>query len=207
MIQNLFPSQIWKCKLNITEDIKNDILKQIISHYEETKSYTHPVWKCKVHTSLHQENYIDYSQLAPYIKSEYDKFSQKINLEYHEYHITDIWYNYYMEGCNQEVHDHVAKDCLYSAVYFLKLNDTHPSLTFYNNTKCDIFYKCNREIKYLYNEELIEHSIVFPHYTLNLNEGDFVIFPSYLPHCVFVQKTNDPRITISMNFYLTQKVS
>ncbi len=87
-------------------------------------------------------------------------------------------------------------------VYFLKLNDNHPKITFHNYTNYHAVYNTNSEIRKLYSKDNIDHSITHPFWNLNVKEGDLIIFPSYLPHGVFLQKTDDPRITISSNILL-----
>ena len=203
MIKNLFPSQIWSCNLNVESSIKDQILNSIEDEYQKNKSYLHPNWACKVYSSILQNNpTINYSKIIPYFKEQYEKFTNAINLKQHSYDIPSIWYNYYMMGYNQEMHDHIGGNNIYSAVYFLKLNKDHPSITFFNYTNCYTFFSCQEHMKKIYRLKDINHSITTNYYTLDVVEDSFVIFPSYMPHGVFVQKTNEPRITISMNFTL-----
>jgi hypothetical protein len=200
MIQNLFPSKIWKTSLNLEESIKTDIFNQIQKNFIENKDYLHPYWGCKVHTSLLENNNIDFSSIILSFKREYEKFSKQLNLNFHNYEIHDIWYNYYLNGYNQEYHDHISNDrTIYSFVYFLRINDTHPKITFHNYTNYHAYYSCNKKIKNVYNRDDINHSIVHICHELNVKEDDLIIFPSYVPHGVLVQKTEDPRITISAN--------
>ena len=206
MIQNLFAAQIWKSSLNLENSIKEKILCDIEENFERNKSYLYPNWNCKIHTSLFEKYDIDYSTLIPYFKDEYKKFSEQINLKPHKYIIPETWYNYYLDGYNQEYHDHVSQTNLdlYSMVYFLKLNDYHPKITFYNYTNYHVFYNSNPQIKQIYRSEDINHSIINMHCNLDVKEDDLIIFPSWIPHGVFVQKNNDPRITISSNLILHQ---
>ena len=204
MIQHLFPTQIWKSSLNIESSVKDDILKSIEKNYQKYESYLNPHWPCNVHSTIFENNEVDYRNIVPYFKNEYEKFSKQINLNNHNYDISNIWYNYYLAGNNQEYHDHVAskRTSIYSMVYFLKINDEHPKITFHNYTNYHVLFGSNRRLKDLYPSDDINHSIVNQHWSLNANEGDLIIFPSYIPHGVFVQKTNDPRITISLNLIL-----
>jgi hypothetical protein len=200
MIQNLFPSQIWKCSLNVEHSIRNNILNSIEENFQQNQSYLHPFWNCNVHTSFLKKDDIDYSSILPYFKDQYEKFSKQLNLNYHTYNIFQTWYNYYLLGYNQEYHDHIGKHSeLYSAIYFLKIDEDHPKITFYNYTNYHVLYSSNSKLKNIYCTNDINHSITSMHYNLDVKEDDFIIFPSYLPHGVFVQKTNTPRITISLN--------
>lgn len=204
MLENLFTSQIWKASLKIEDEIKEDIINQINVNYKKYNSY-HAPWNCEVHSSLFENNDLDYSSLAPFFQKEYEIFSKQINLKKHNYLIRDIWYNYYIKGSNQEPHHHTdSNESLYSAVFFLKLNQNHPPITFFNPTNYNIFYSLNKDIKNLYCNSDINHSIIYDHFDLKVKENDFVIFPSYLLHGVFIQKNTEPRISISMNFCLNK---
>jgi hypothetical protein len=204
MIQHLFSTQIWKSPLNIKQSIKDEILKSIEKNYQNHELYLNPLWNCKVHSTIFENNEIDYSGIMPYFRSEYEKFAKEINLNYHNYSIKNIWYNYYVNGSNQEYHDHISKNWTtsYSMVYFLKINDEHPKLTFNNYTNYHAYYSSNPKLKNLYSSDNCNNSIIFPNWSLNANEGDLVIFPAYIQHGVFVQKINEPRITISLNIEL-----
>jgi hypothetical protein len=202
MIQNLFPSQIWKSSLNIEDNILNDILNQIKFDYENNQSHLNQEWNCNIKSSFNNTTNIDYSKLFPYFIGEYLNFCGQLGLKKHTCSIDSIWYNYYTKGSNQEIHSHVFDTTIYSAVFFLKLNKNHPLLTFYNYTNFQSFFDINTKIKNLYDLNNIDHSIVCPHYSLDVNQNDFVIFPSYVPHGVFVQENDEPRITISLNFNL-----
>lgn len=206
MIQNLFASQIWKVNLNIEKNIVNDILDQIELNYKNNQDHCPPDWECKIHSSYKNNKIntkIDYHKLYPHFKNEYEQFTKGLNLINHNYKIQSVWYNYYLAGYNQEYHDHVGQDHLdiYSMVYFLKLNEEHPKITFYNYTNYHIFFSSNHKIKSIYPHN-INNSIIEQHWNMDVKEGDLIIFPSYLPHGVFVQKTNNPRITISLNISL-----
>jgi hypothetical protein len=50
-------------------------------------------------------------------------------------------------------------------------------------------------------DELKNHPIFSNQVTLNIKEGDLVIFPSYLDHFVEEHKHDGPRITIAGNLY------
>jgi thiamine phosphate synthase YjbQ (UPF0047 family) len=200
MIENLFPAKIWKTSLIVDQSIKNDILGQIEKNFVENKDYLHPYWGCKIHTSLLENNNINFSSIIPFFKIEYEKFSEQLKLNFHNYEIHDIWYNYYLNGYNQEFHDHISSDrTIYSIVYFLRLDNDHPKITFHNYTNYHAYYSSNKKIKNIYNRDDINHSIVHICHNLNVKENDLIIFPSHIPHGVFIQKTDNPRITISAN--------
>jgi len=201
MIQSLFAHQIWKKNLSIGQSIKDDILNQIQSNFENHKDYFMR-WKCKVHSTIEEHNNIDYSRIIPYFCREYENFSKEIDLNAHQYYIDNIWYNYYLRGYNQEPHTHEnhKKKNIYSAVFFLKFCENHPKIYFNNTSNFHLFYSDKLHLyKQSYNNSIVKN--IFP---VNTVENDFLIFPACLPHGVFVQEIDEPRITLSMNFSLEQ---
>lgn len=200
MIENLFAHQIWKRNLNIDKSTKDNILNQIQNNFERHKDFRHPRWKCKVHSTIEENNNIDYSKIIPYFCREYEDFTREIDLNAHQYYIDNIWYNYYLRGYNQEPHTHenAKKKNIYSAVFFLKFCENHPKIYFYNTSNLHMFYSDKLD---LYKKNY-KNSIVKNNCPIDTIENDFLIFPACLPHGVFVQEIDEPRITISMNFSL-----
>jgi hypothetical protein len=111
--------------------------------------------------------------------------------------IDEIWYNCYIDGEFQEAHDHLVRSngnyspAHFSCVHFLSFDSTrHKPVRFHDpieQIRCMSYELDGNE----YN------SILYP----DINEGDFIMFPSYLIHSVEPSPpTPDyPRITISMN--------
>ncbi len=211
MIENLFPVQIWKSKLFIDYEVKNELLEKINFNYKKYSKYLHPFWDCNIHTTHHEHNNIDYSKLIPYIQQHYHLFCDEINIKRHDYLIEIPWYNYYVKGSNQETHLHLESNQdittpFYSVVYFLKYNKNHPKLSFHNPSSVYCYYKSQKEFR---NQQIfdkkINHSIAENYFQLEVEEDDIVIFPSWISHSVNVQKIDDPRITISLNINLKNK--
>ncbi len=96
--------------------------------------------------------------------------------------LKEIWYNIYENGTYQEYHDHVGSN--FSGVYFLLLEEENKTMFKQENLPTISTNKY-----YLYN-------------TKHIKEGDVIIFPSDLLHCVEPCETN--RITISFNLKIIQ---
>jgi hypothetical protein len=112
-----------------------------------------------------------------------------------EIKVTQNWFNYYTEKDFFEWHDHLGYEdgSNFSFVYFLSFNPTyHSSLTF-------------KDPSHLIRKRSSDAKICgyYPNLSPNVNEGDMVVFPSYLEHCVrpYKKTANNcpPRITISGN--------
>ena len=102
----------------------------------------------------------------------------------------DIWMNVYNKGHSQETHLHLLdipdrRQPLFSFSYFVKYNPEVDAKFIFVNPNTNI------DFKELYIQEI----------PMDVNEGDILIFPSFLLHRVEEQKANQQRITISGNFY------
>ena len=204
MINNLFSIPVWKNSLNIDPDVKEDLLNQITQNYEKHEDYIHPGWKCVVHSTCAEYNNVNYSNIIPAYKQEYENFvsNNNLNLNFHNYHMSELWYNYYIKHSNQELHDHIVFDIdnkkfpMFSAVHFLKLHENHPKIVFNNPSLAHMIYSNTNFFK-----DNLNHSFFKKYFVLDVKEGDFIIFPSCLEHAVFQQTIDDPRITISFNIF------
>lgn len=207
MIENLFSIPLWKTSLNVDHQIKHNLLNQIQKNYKIHSDYIHPEWNCIVHSTLENHNHIDYGNILPYYKKEYENFCSQshLNLNSHNYSINEIWYNYYVKYSSQEIHNHVRvfteenKVNIFSGVYFLKINQDHPKIIFYNPNLLSVNEAQSLKVKLYYDKSNIKHSFYHRFFELNVKEGDFIIFPSFLEHAIFQQKVDEPRITIAFN--------
>ena len=124
-----------------------------------------------------------------------------INLQSHNYIITDPWYNYYEYSQNQEPHTHVGDPnsiTLFSCVYFLK--GCEPTeIVFTNPSQHWIYHLPVKEL--LYRNDPI-HSYSLARYAHQPKDNQLIVFPSTLEHFVPFHKCEEPRITISFNIQL-----
>ena len=207
MINNLFSIPVWKKHLDVSCDIQNDLLNQIEQNYEQNKHYIQPKWNCVVHSTMENHNDIDYDQIIPFYKKEYENFvsEQNLNLFNHNYWIQNPWYNYYVKHSNQDIHSHLLvnvennKFNFFSGVYFLKLKEDHPKIIFYNSNNNLTVNEHLPKVNSYFNNQEINHSFTIKKFTFDVKEGDLIIFPSNLEHYVPQQRVDVPRITIAFN--------
>ena len=108
----------------------------------------------------------------------------------------DIWMNIYNKGHSQEMHSHLLgiperREPLFSFSYFAKYDpEIDAKFVFINHTIPRIDCK-----------ELYKLRSFLPETQIDVEEGDILIFPSFLLHRVEEQKSDHQRITISGNFY------
>ena len=108
----------------------------------------------------------------------------------------DYWVNKYTKGDHQDVHYHMNPDCgdppLFSFTYFAKYEpEKDAKFYFYNPSPAPNLYKdfIPQQPEFKLRKEL------------DVQEGDIIIFPSYMLHGVDEQLRDEPRITLSGNIY------
>ena len=116
--------------------------------------------------------------------------------------IDEIWYNCYVDGEFQEAHDHLSRQnsayypAHFSCIHFLSFDPTrHKAVRFHDPIE---------QIRCTSYE--LEGNNYSEHHYPDIQEGDFIMFPSYLIHSVEPSPpTLDyPRITIAMNIRVLQ---
>lgn len=98
------------------------------------------------------------------------------------------WFNVYYKGNFQEYHAHYKHDI--SAIYFLKSNEKSAK-TFFQSPLHDIAFKA----PFNENVQMTHHEVSF----LPI-QGNLLIFPGYLKHCVEMHEQTETRISCAYNF-------
>jgi len=201
----IFPISYYKCNIKDNDKIKSTVVPKILEDIQKIKNNIPKGWSTnKLITSFSDENNnkniffhedgIFYSILEkPYFEC-FDKFFDHP----YEIKIPDMWYNCYYDGEYQESHDHLGSifnSSNFSCIHFLSFDKIKhyppvfedPLLQIRNSTSIEFF-------SHDYED----------HYKPVIEEGDFMMFPSYLRHEVLPSsKTLDyPRITISFNIQI-----
>lgn len=110
--------------------------------------------------------------------------------------VDDIWYNYYEKGSYQELHEHIAdpfQKIHFSCIHYLSYDkDVHTAAEFHDPISSIRSHSFT-----------LDKDFVGDFFVSQVEEGDLIMFPSYLQHRVLPQKVSDiPRITLSFNFRL-----
>jgi len=185
----LFPVTVFKGQVSNNEILKNLLVSEILN---ESKDLEIPEdWTThKVRTSFStQSNILNQDELtSQYIDCMCDVFDKDFDVS-----INKIWYNVYTDGEYQEVHDHLGslfEPSHFSFIHFLCFdNENHNPPEFRD------------PLSQLRTTSLeLERNNCGEVYVPDVKEGDLIMFPSYLQHCVPPgKKTEYPRITISFN--------
>lgn len=195
--RELFPITIFQGSVEDNQLLKKQIIPEIELLKEKTKTPPDGWFTDKIITSFNKEGMNDYfesSDAGTELKRQYLKVVDSFFDDDWEISIVNLWFNYYKDGEYQEDHTHVSSslnEIHFACVHFLSYNpEIHSPLTF--NDPLKIMRGLSLEMK---TNRISERYNIFP------NEGDFIMFPSYLGHEVKPgQPTpNYPRITISFN--------
>jgi hypothetical protein len=197
--KTLFPIHIYQANIKENDKIKSLVLDKIEKCHHKKNIPVPDGWHTdKIYTSfdLHEINDLIFGKqnvLHPY----YIKYISKFFDDKFKIVIHDTWFNYYVNGEYQEIHNHLSPSIFtapshFSCIHYLTFNpEKHEPVRFMDPLE---------EVRYS-SLEFNSHRYSGT-YTPTIQEGDFFMFPSYLEH--FVKKSEPtpdyPRITIALNF-------
>ena len=198
MLYSIFAPFYYKAKFEGHDEVKSTLLDYISEKYKQSPSNQPQKWSCNVHTShgMHDEKLFS-------LKETYEKgiipFFEEVRMPTVEADISEIWFNAYGKGQWQENHHHHGcnPNLYFSAVHFLKYDKSiHPAFVMNNMNRILVSpYSIGRKTLLDYwnlNEEI------------DVEEGDLLIFPTFMEHQVNVQETDDLRVTVSFNIEVKQ---
>jgi len=198
----LFPVSYYKCNIRDNSMLKELLVDKIVENAKELKNNIPNGWITnKLMTSFGGEKpgkeifFGEDRYFQAILEKKYGECLDKFFDDFYEIAVDDIWYNCYTEGEYQEQHDHVGNifaPSTFSCIHFLSFNkEIHKPVAFYDPIE-DLRTGTSLEFGSHKYESV---------YFADINEGDFIMFPSYLKHSVYPSPhTPDyPRITIALN--------
>jgi hypothetical protein len=195
-IHGIFPTPIIHFKFK-------DHLKHNFNFTKITQEVKKPeTWVLPLHTSFPNIsnkdiviNKKELNNLKKDIKKNIDIVFEEINLP-KEYIISNIWYNLYTNNQGQEAHDHLStlydKQPYWSGIYY------------YKNSSPTVFYRPDKLHKFQNfqtNSESKLHFFYIDNWFPLVEDGDIVLFPSYLTHGT-LNRNQEKRITFAFNLLL-----
>lgn len=198
---DLFPVVVYQSKIYNNDELKEMMLDSII---KDSKSLNVPKgWAApdSLKTSWGEDIHDVLQRYKSELYSSYTECFDEIFDKDYEINVNNTWFNVYEEGASQELHDHITnpnwliRPDHFSCVHFLSYDrDVHTPLQF-----CDPINGTRNLSPSLSRDYVSEYA------TLDISEGDFLMFPCYLQHRVKPQKVSDiPRVTISFNIRLSK---
>jgi len=204
--KQLFPISYYKDKIKNNQKIKNKVTPVILENCKLLENNSPKGWLTnKILTSFSGEPngkeifFSENTYFQKILRNEYSKCLDNFFDDYYQIIVDDMWYNCYINGEYQESHDHLGgffNPSTFSCVHFLSFDkDRHKPICFYDpleQIRCTSIEFGSHNYK----------STVF----LDIEEGDFIMFPSFLRHSVYPSPpTPDyPRITISFNVLVSE---
>jgi hypothetical protein len=127
-------------------------------------------WNCNVH-AIHDNDEdmltnIDFM----YLRREYEKLAPEVArfFDIKEYHLSDLWYNYYKEGQDQEPHMHDGEGGVTAVHYLLFDPKEHSKTEFTDGDKAP-----------------------------EIQQGDILFFDCFKEHYVPQNNSTKPRLTVA----------
>ena len=189
-ICTLFPQFYYHGEVEKHQELKDKLLSELT----DDKLSQPKEWNCSVQSSFETENNFSWDYFYECIKPNLLDMHQQLNGNpLHQFKMTEAWLNKYERGDSQEVHTHIGADnCTFSCSYFAQyaLNDAR-----------FLFYDPD-QTKHL-GEFTKHYSGVVNTWFPDVQEGDIIIFPSWLHHQVEPHRSDTTRITVSANFKVT----
>ena len=205
MIERWFATPIYYEKLL---GIDNDsLIKRAYLLKEKYNKEVTTGWKCNTFNTLGRENMVGDSSDQPLydivntVGEHVEYFASELGADMNNLKTVaaNYWFNIAGPGAFQESHQHTNSH--FSAVYYPKeYKQNSGNLLFQNLTSLFDSYRfhiCPQDSKY---SGSISDMIEYQPY-----QGLLVIFRSYLPHMVEINRSSEDRISMSFNFSLLEK--
>lgn len=194
---NPFPIYIYKMKATHHQEIKEYLIKHVYPKFKELGP-----------NGGLQNIYTDYLPGSgamihwPYI---YDRYTDDVKLMLSEVGFNmkqpwDIrmkgWYNFTTNNDEEWAHDHMggASNINYSFVHYVTVGDKDDGTIFLNPN-----YKLIRAAMPTKNVNFLPEIMFNDRYQVKVEEGDIVLFPSWLDHTAPKHTTDTLRITNAVN--------
>lgn len=198
----IFPITIFKVNLKNNKSLKKVLSPKII-HNSSLLTIPEDWTTNNIKTSFDREpeGFEILQKNSPYrdlLVREYKSELEKVFDKEFNFSVKNIWYNYYSDGEYQEDHDHLGNpfhQSHFSLIHFLSYDkEQHTPPEFRDPLS---------QLRCLSLE--LDSNKCGEVYVPDIQEGDLLMFPSYLIHRVLpCKKTDYPRITISFNIVMTK---
>ena len=189
-ICTLFPQFYYHGEVENHQQLKDKLLSELT----DDKLSQPKEWNCSVQSSFETDNNFSWDYFYECIKPNLIDMHQQLNGNpLHQFKMTEAWLNKYERGDSQEVHTHIGADnTTFSCSYFAQyaLNDAR--FLFYDPDQTKHLGEFSKHYGGVVNTW-------FP----DVQEGDIIIFPSWIHHQVEPHRSDTTRITVSANFKVT----
>ena len=193
MFIELFPSTLFLVKVKNHEKIKKECLDYVVPEYEKNPSTFVDACDADVWTTFNQENNFDWKNIVPLYIDELKDFSMQMGI-FGNPMVREAWLNAYKVNQHQEIHEHLPGH--FSCIHYVSYDKEEHSPT--------IFVNPFRQVALSNSPNFVGGADGTPatwvgQSFVKAEEGDLLIFPSFLEHKVPKQKSDKLRVTLSFN--------
>jgi uncharacterized protein (TIGR02466 family) len=190
-IVTLFPTLVYTTKLHQSPETT----KQIIAKALELQQSTVPIteWQCDTFNTLGTYDMLHdplFKELIDTCGKEVLNFSREYGVDLKQIEAIDAWMNVSSKGNYQEFHQHANSH--FSLAYYLKIPKDSGKIIFKSHESTTDMFPLPKPTR--------DCPPAYKSYHFEPEEGMLLIFRSNLQHMVEQNKSDEPRISISMNF-------
>ena len=166
--------------------------QQLLEKYDVARAELDGNWNCNS-TRIHAAPGDILPIITPALKSLGHELKKSAKI-----FIVSCWINFYKKGSFQELHNHAGGGCQLALVYFLNYEKETDGRFYFYDTNTEMV---SNDLTTLFSGAIGSFgSVLHP----NVDEGDVLIFPSYLHHGVGPHNGEGVRITVSCNLSFRQ---
>ena len=196
----LFPLHLFVKHITTTDVVQKKIIPLVQHLYKKNPSSFPDSWDADVFTTFGKEIDVDWKSIFEHYVPSLIDFGDQQNLR-GEIDIANAWINAYKKGQSQEIHDHLPGQ--FSAIHYLKYNPEVHSPTIFINPYGR--FSVPHRPPFGNNINSVPPMWVGQQF-VHVNEGDLLVFPSFLEHKVSRQTSDEMRITVSFNFNFIEDI-
>ena len=189
-LEMLFPTPVVVATIKRHEEYKNRILPSLKQKFKDNPNLCAP-WSELCHTwqvPCDDNQYHIWDEQFNEVVFDFLNYLYGFNNQ--DKFAIDSWLNVHDQNMYQEPHEHLMSTV--SGIYYLQLDEGSYPATFLNPSRNEIgLVNAPERCK-----ELNQHT--FPN-TLNIKEGNLILFPSHLTHLVRRSDSTNLRVSYSFN--------
>ena len=186
-IEDLFKVSLYRAHFDIDTTPMLNILGDL---HKEGKLKSQEGWKSGILTSHSAFNpNLQYPELIKRIASHVYDYATQMGYKVNQVACKESWFNYGLKHSYQEYHIHAH--CHITGVYYIETPKDSGDIVFRTN-------------KNMYPIELEVDNNIYTARTRSITpqKGNLILFPADVEHMVEMNKTDNPRISLSFNFII-----
>jgi len=196
MIKNIFPIKIYRSKyLGNLEELKKHVIPNLSDIFDLTEQNNQGSMRhnglCSYNVCNDLSNHVDLYDLESFVQSEANNFWNSLHYSKNGCKIYQTWANTFKPGSFIDAHNHSPIPL--TASFYLQKPYNSGNLIFENPQNLLLKHQPYAELRNLSN-----YHTLFDH-TVDVEEGDLVIFPGYLNHKTSKNCSSQERIIIGFN--------